>query len=403
MKIEDKIFKFQQSIEKSKYPVMFFDRDSDGLLSYLILKRKYKKIKGFPFEKELDKQKDIAIEHATNCDLIIIFDIPVISNEFFDILNDVPILWMDHHKSNAKKQIDLINKNIDNNNQNSSNKYITYLNPLDFNSNDNRPACYFSYLVCNDKNNLDLVVLGSICDFFLLDVIEKLYYYDKKKFKQIISLKNDEIKTLLCFLEKNMNHENKQVESSDQRDEWIRYLLYNTNIRKLNNFFNFLFKLRTKDEILKGINMIESCSIYELNEKIEFQKSELFDKYNNMELKYKDIFSKATKKKQNEIIFFYDYIGEIGFSKTLSEELNYLFKDILVVCVCFKHVNKKNYNCSIRGRNFNVRLLLEDVINGLKAQGGGHQFAVGASIDQDDFPIFKKRIFEFAKNKKYMI
>ena len=155
IKLNKKINQIRKEIQLSKKPLMFFDIDTDGSTSYLQLKRVFKKIIGYPLDKDFKKQEKILhLINIDNYDLIIIFDLPFLTSQFLEIFKDKKIIWVDHHPSNDPQIIREYN--------------ILHLNPLDYNDNDNRPSCYWAYIISDSLDNLDFVSLGSVSDFFLL-------------------------------------------------------------------------------------------------------------------------------------------------------------------------------------------------------------------------------------------
>ncbi|MDA3855404.1 MAG: DHH family phosphoesterase [Candidatus Woesearchaeota archaeon] len=103
MSLKEKIEEFRNEIKKSKNPIMFYDTDTDGVTSYLQLKNKFKKITGFPMPKEYIVQEKIAKNITSTNDLIIIFDVPLLSETFIKMTNGKKILWADHHITENKK------------------------------------------------------------------------------------------------------------------------------------------------------------------------------------------------------------------------------------------------------------------------------------------------------------
>jgi single-stranded DNA-specific DHH superfamily exonuclease len=386
MNIDSKIEKFREIIKNASNPIMFFDTDTDGITSYLILKNKYNKLKGYFMNLNFKKQEELAKSINHDCDLVIIFDIALLCDEFLETFRGKTILWMDHHRADNNKRIKELG--------------INYLNPLNYDENDNRPASYFAYLICNNKNNLDLAVLGSVSDFFLLDIILDFYHYDKLGFKRLLNIKDSEVDELISFIEENHGHE--RTDKHIERDDWIRYLLYNSNLGEIRGFLDFLFKLDEDDKIADGIRIIEKLTIEELIVNINSEKGELFEDYAKIKKKYKKVLKKVLEKDYDKDICFYSYIGDKGFCKALSEELNYVYEDRKVSCVCFKNKDKDMYNCSLRGRCFDVRSLIDDCVYDLNANGGGHEFAVGLRISDKNFDLFKDRIMKLVKNEKYL-
>ena len=82
MSIYSKIYKIRNLIKNSKYPIMFFDCDTDGGTSYLQLKKVFPQIVGFPMNKDLEKHKRLVEKVSEKTDLIIVFDVPFFLMKF---------------------------------------------------------------------------------------------------------------------------------------------------------------------------------------------------------------------------------------------------------------------------------------------------------------------------------
>src|SRR3989344_3558509 len=87
----------KEFLNKSENPLIFFDDDPDGLCSYLLLSRYFKK--GYGVIIKASPKLDISYLRKVEeyCpDLVLILDQPSIEQEFVDKIN-VPIIWIDHH------------------------------------------------------------------------------------------------------------------------------------------------------------------------------------------------------------------------------------------------------------------------------------------------------------------
>ncbi len=387
----DKINKILETIrnkiQKSSKPLMFFDVDTDGSTSYLQLKRVFKKIKGFPLDKDFKKQKKLLnlIEDFSKFDLILVFDIPFLSrdllSEFYNELGfKGEMIWVDHHPGNDENLIKEFN--------------IFHFNPLNFNEKDNRAASYFAHLISDSLDNLDLVSLGTVSDFFLLDILIDFYNYDKFKFKLLFKIKEEKLKEIFDFISKNKFNDDKVRE---EREDIIRFLSYESGMGKYKNFFDFICKLENIEDSVKAFRIIEKLSMEDLIAEINAGKSFPFNEYLEISKQYNERLNKVLTELNGtnnpEInLYCYDYIGKISFAKTLAEELNYKLSNSKVVCVCFKKFGKEWYSCSIRGKGVIVNEIVFESLQGLNGRGGGHPFAAGVSINAKDYSKFKARL-----------
>ncbi len=378
MNFEEKIKQIQDKIKNSKAPVMFFDSDTDGATSYLQLKKAFPKIKGYPFAKDLDKQKELIENLKKKTDLIMIFDVPYLYEDFLKQIS-CEVIWVDHHPGNSTELIQKYN--------------IIHFNPLNFNENDNRAVSYLSYLISGEKEELlSLAVLGSVSDFFLLNIIKDLYEKNKRDFNTLFPKLDEKSRKLLFnFLEK-YSFDNQKAR--EKREYWIRYLIYEAGLIKFKTFFDFLFKFKDDEDILNAFHYIEKKSIFDLCAEINARKGKIFENYSQLLDEYNLILKDAKKVKPKNNLYFFTYDSDMSFTKTLAEEIRYIYKSVPVVAICFKKADKPYYHCSFRGVNYVVNSLVERALNGLDGMGGGHPYAAGARVHENDFLKFKKRIFK---------
>lgn len=379
--MDNKLSQIRDKIKSAKKPLMLFDADADGSTSYLQLKNVFSNICGFPFNKDLDKQQKLLEFIDFNYDLVIIFDIPYLHDEFLDLLSKVDIIWVDHHPTNDIEQIKKYN--------------IMHFNPLDYNKEDNRPACFWSYKIADSLDNLWLVSLGSVSDFFLLDVIVDFYNFDKSRFNILFKITEQRREMLFKFiLDYNFNNENtRQI-----REDWIQELTYSCGVSEMKNFFDFICRLDNTQDILKAFRLIEKLDLIGLKTEISAGKGFIFEDYCEMITKYKKILKKALDKGEKKF-YFYEYSGKISFAKTLSEEIKFRFKNTSVVGICFKKIGGNIHTGSFRSHNFLVNDLLERATKGLDGRGGGHNFAAGCVISNKDYEIFKRKIFDIIEEE----
>ena len=152
-------------IEKSENPLIFFDDDPDGLVSYLLVRKHFGKGKGVAVKGKpmLDESYLLSVRKY-NPDLVVVLDKPIVEQGFVDRVN-VPIVWIDHHPV-----VDI--------------KGVKYYNPRIKDDKDNRCVSYWCYQLT--KENMWVAAVGIIADYqkpsFLKTFIKK---YPKllKKFK----------------------------------------------------------------------------------------------------------------------------------------------------------------------------------------------------------------------------
>ena len=157
------IEEIREHLERAQNPVFMFDNDQDGLCSFLLLQRHYKRglgvcIKSFP---ELDVNYFRKVEEL-NADYIFILDKPMVSEEFWKEVEQVniPVVWIDHHKID-KKTIP---------------EFVNYYNPI-YSDGESEPVTVLCYeIVKKNKKDLWLAIVGAISDYYL-----PKYYKDFQK------------------------------------------------------------------------------------------------------------------------------------------------------------------------------------------------------------------------------
>lgn len=378
MSVYSRIYKIRNLIKNSKHPIMFFDSDTDGGTSYLQLKHVFPQIVGFPMNKDLEKHKLLVEKVSEKTDLIIVFDVPFFFDEILELLKGKKIVWVDHHIGNSSEQIK---------------KYkITHFNPLDFDLNDNRPSSYWAYKVANSKDNLFYVTLGSVSDFFLLDVIKKFHDRDKRNFNALFKIDDQKKKELFEFLKKYNFNDKKRKE---KREYWIRYLTYECLLIDFKNLFDLMYKLKDEKNVLAAIKIVSKLNAFDLRVNINNGEGLLFEEYKEMMKKYKILLEKAIfENKDNDKFIYFEYGGKASFTKTISEELCFKFEKHRVVMIVFKKDNSDFYSMSFRGNNFDVNELVRDSLKGLEGNGGGHMFSAGAVVKKKNFDEFKMRVLK---------
>jgi single-stranded DNA-specific DHH superfamily exonuclease len=100
MNLKDKLKEIRKIINSAKRPIMMYDTDTDGVTSYLQIKKSFPKVVGFPFQREIGRQKDLITKIPAECDLIIIFDAAFLTEDFLELIKNYKIIWVDHHPTN---------------------------------------------------------------------------------------------------------------------------------------------------------------------------------------------------------------------------------------------------------------------------------------------------------------
>ena len=337
MLTEKQVIEIREHLEKAQNPLFFFDNDTDGLASFLLLSRYCGKgkgvaIKSFP---ALDKSYARKIKEV-NADYVFVLDKPRISKEFLEEAKkmNVCVVWIDHHDIDFRIPED-----------------IYYYNPNKNKEKTNEPTTYLAYKIANKKEDIWLAVVGCIGDNFMPDFVDEF----KKQYPELI---NENAKTAF--------------------DAY-----YKTDIGKIAKVLNFALKDKTSNVI----RMLKILMNAKNPEEVLEENNPMIKRYNQINKKYQKLIEKAKKQAKSKLLFF-QYAGDLSLSGDLANELSYFFPE-KIIAVCYVKGNK--VNISIRGKN--AREVTLKAIEKLEnATGGGHEEATGAKIRSEDMEEFKKRV-----------
>ncbi len=379
------ILKAREMIKNSKNPIMFFDTDSDGSSSFLQL-RKLRDFKGYPLGKDDEFQNEAITQIRKEHDLVIFFDTPHIKSEFFDVIGKRPVLWADHHIFNKEKISQLQKKN----------ENLFFLNPLNFSQKDSRSSAYWMHRICDDERNLPYAVLGSLSDFYLLDIIIDLYEYDRKVFDSMFDIDNSKREELFDFIRK-YSFDDMRVASS--RRKWIQYLWYECNFIRFKMFFDILFKSFKPQTALLAVEEISKMDFADFKANLVSGKTGVFEKFSHLYWEFRDVYSKILKEvleNSNPLVLVTHSDTSVSFNRQISEELSYRISDFKVIACAYFKDSKEFVSFSFRSKgDVDVNKLVRECGKGLKSQGGGHVASSGCIVDKRDHDEFVRRV----KNK----
>lgn len=323
-------------IEKSENPLIFFDDDPDGLVSYLLLKKYYEKGRGVPVKGKpmLDTEFLYSVSRY-NPDLIIVLDKPIVEQEFVDKVN-VPIIWIDHHPVVKIKG-------------------VKYYNPRLKDKKDNRCVSYWCYKLTNE--NLWLATIGIVADY------------------QIPSFIKTFIKEYPSLLDKVYDQEE---------------ILYNTKLGKLIRIFSFSLKGNAAD-VRRNIDILSRVKDpFDLLNGIGEGSKLLLKRIEKIEKMYMKLLEKAVNENKNKklVVFIYPSF-KLSFTAELSNELMYKFPNKLIVVGREKD---DEIRMSLRApktmKNISLPKAIEKALIGIEGYGGGHDYASGANVKKKDFNQF---------------
>lgn len=333
----EQIKEIREHLSKAGNPLFFFDNDTDGLCSFILLSKFIGKGKGIAIKSfpALDKQYVKKLDEF-NPDYVFILDKPLVSEEFLEEARkrNIAVVWVDHHDVDFRVP-----------------EEIYYYNPNKNKEKSSEPTTYLAYQITNKKEDLWLAIIGCIGDNFLPDFLNEF----RKEYLELI--------------------EEKAKSAFD--------IYYKTEIGKIARIMNFALKDKTSNVVKMFKILMNAKSPNEILE----EGNSMVKRYKQIDKKYQKLVEKAKKQAKEKLLFF-EYAGDLSLSGDIANELSYLFKDKTIV-VCYVKGNK--VNISIRGKK--ARELTVKAIENLEgATGGGHEEATGAKINSKDLGEFKRRV-----------
>jgi len=325
-------------MEKCENPLIFFDDDSDGLSSFLLI------------HKYLDKGKGIIVTHSTvdesylrkveeyNSDLIIVLDKHKIEQDFVDKVN-VPIVWIDHHPI-----VDI--------------KGVKYFNPKLYGKKD-YPTSYWAYEITNE--NLWIAMIGIMSDWNLAHLDEF-----SKKYPDLI---------------------NKEVNEPEE-------LYFETKFGIFAKLFTFILKGKS-DDVKKSINILTRINDpYEILDQTTPRGKFIYKRFEKINKEYELILKDALKGgiiTKNILLYTYT-VKNTSFTTILANELMYKFKDKVIIVARYKDDMVKISLRTYHKSKIILPPLINKAIKGLRGASGGHDHACGGEINKDDFKEFVDRL-----------
>ena len=325
-------------LEKSQNPLFFFDNDTDGLASFLVLKRFIGRgrgiaIKSFPelsesYAKRIDELKP---------DVVFILDKPLVEKGFFERVREknIPVIWIDHHLPEKTSG-------------------IYYYNPLLNEPKTNEPVSYWCYKVT--KKDMWIAMTGILGDWFIPEFIDEF----RKEYPDLL-------------------------DSKKKAGE----IIYETKFGKIIQILNFALKDKTTNVVKMLRLMGEIRSPYEIFSE-EKKYESILKRFSELNKKFEKFFEKAneTAKKSGKVIFF-KYSGEMKLSAEIANKLIHFYPEKIVLVA---YISGEKASLSLRGKK--VRNYLEKALEKIEGRGGGHEVASAATIKAEDLEKFVELIKE---------
>ena len=105
---------------------------------------------------------------------------------------------------------------------------------------------------------------------------------------------------------------------------------------------------------------------------------------------YESLLNDAIKNPGKEKMLVYTYADDkMSFTGDLANQLLNKFPDKIIVVGRKK---EDEVRMSIRSKGILIPQILEKSLSGLEGYGGGHEYACGANVKQDDFNEFIERM-----------
>jgi len=353
------IKKFRKTLQEAARPLYFFDDDADGVSSFIQLYQITGEGKGVIVKAGSELKEEFARKvDEYQPDLVIVLDIPDLSQEFIDRVSQ-KILWLDHHPVLDRKGVE-------------------YYNPRKENPEYNRPTSYWAYKIA--KKNIWMAMLGCVGDWFIPDFTNKF----AKEYPELYTLKNKEKK------EKKTSEKNKK-ESNKTRVQKIKNpddALFETDIGKLAMVVSFNLKGSVKDSMdsVKVLTRIESPN--EILHQTTSRGKYIYKKYSRFNKEYQSIINGLEITDSKLLLYIYKETNN-AYSSELSNEILHRYPDKFIIIGREKN---DEFKMSLRSKSTKVLPVLTKALKKVTGKGGGHDYACGAVVASSDFDEFIKEI-----------
>jgi len=324
----------RKELETAKNPLFLYDADGDGLASFLLLYRKYKKGQGH-IVKATNK---ISVNQYRKVkeyepDKIFVLDIPLMDQEFVDLANR-PIFWIDHHHPQKVEHVHYFNPQIK--------EQGIYL-----------PTTRMVYQVVDSLEDLWIAIIGCLADWYLpVDLVP-------------------------IFMEQYPDFVIKKID--------LVHLIYYSKLEELVKMLFFFLKGKTSDvhQCIKVLTRIKS-PLEILNQETS-QGKFLHKSFSDFNHNYQILLKQAKKSIGRKRLFIFNYNEhKFSFTTELSNELSARYpQKVLIIC---RKINGE-YKCSVRAK-ITINKALEKALVGIDGYGGGHPQACGAVIKEQDWEKF---------------
>ncbi|HME86932.1 MAG TPA: DHHA1 domain-containing protein [Candidatus Nanoarchaeia archaeon] len=336
-----KIAELKKELDNCQKPVFIYDKDCDGLCSFLLF-RKYKgEGTGFPLVSKSFEESFIKLIKDEEPDKIFFLDIPTVPEHVVETLK-VPCVQVDHHLGGEKVH------------------GLKIFNPRDHKKEDGSPTSAICYNVV--KQNEWIAVTGIVADWHIT-------------------------KETKAFAKKHPNLLDPKIKKPD-------VAMFESTVGLLGRIFNFILKGKSSDmhKTIKALMKIKRPE--EILDQTTEEGALVYKQYYSINERYKEVIIQAEKQvtKEKLIVIRYSGVrhgeGELSFSSELSNELLHKYpKKVLIIA----REKNEEMKCSLRSGKTEIRTKLLKALKGVEGHGGGHDKACGANIKAKDFDLFLRQ------------
>lgn len=331
------------AIDAAARPLFLFDDDCDGTTSFVQLYRYKKEGKGVVVKASpIVEEKYVRKVEEYQPDLIVILDKPVVAEGFFDNVS-TPIIWIDHHKPQDVRRW----------------PNVRYYNPRIHDDEDNLPISYWSFKLAGGP--LWLATVGAVADWHVPDYLKAF----AEEYKDLLPDGYSKVEDLLF-----------------KKD---------SKLGKLVKILNFNLK-GTAAETMKSVLVLTRIETpYEILNQTTPRGKYLYKKYARLASTYDALLKRAKKAHDGSNLLLFTYRDDkMSLTSDLSNELLYLFPEQMII-IARKHGGEYKYSLRSAGK-YEVATILEEALKGVEGYGGGHIYACGAAVKEEQHERFIKAI-----------
>ncbi|MFT4250712.1 MAG: DHH family phosphoesterase [Candidatus Woesearchaeota archaeon] len=334
---EEELTKLKETITKTSRPIVFFDDDADGLVSYLLVKQANTEAIGYRAARGPELTHHfIGFVNKHSPDAVLILDKPLLSEEFVQAVK-TPTLWLDHHDKEAYKNLQQY-------------QHLTYINPSVNEEKDHRPTSYWVYEAT--KGPLWLAAAGAISDWD-----ETLIQELRAQHPELL-----------------------------QEAQTIPEILYTTPLGEIIRVLNFCLKGSTQEiaTCVEALTKIQTPQ--ELLENTSKASKHIHKHVQPILQEYKKQLSQASKETINKGV--YTYVFDNLNTSLVTNVANELHTTTQAKILIIGRKDKTNITFSMRSENTHLPEILSKALTHVRGYGGGHSNACGGSIHEDDWKTF---------------